>query len=167
MSDKMREAFEQEASVWSSNYSDKDESGNYRDRSVNAAWVTWQIAWQAALTEQPESEPVYQRLNRAGGGWDDIPKEDYDKVELWPGLHQLRILYTSPQPSAQVPEGFALVPEYRCADDVVTALYRRFKQWSEAGFGPDDVTWCEVKADIMALINETAPSIDRNDNDTE
>lgn len=38
------------------------------------------------------------------------------------------------------------------ADDVVTALYRRFKEWSKRGFGPDDVTWCEVKADIEKLI---------------
>lgn len=38
------------------------------------------------------------------------------------------------------------------ADEVVSRLYRRFKEWSRRGFGPEDVTWCEVKADVMALI---------------
>ena len=37
-------------------------------------------------------------------------------------------------------------------DGIITALYRRFKEWSKRGFGPEDVTWCEVKADILALI---------------
>jgi hypothetical protein len=37
-------------------------------------------------------------------------------------------------------------------DEIVTALYRRFKDWSKRGFGPDDVTWCEVRADVVALI---------------
>lgn len=39
------------------------------------------------------------------------------------------------------------------ADEIVTRLYRRFKDWSRRGFGPDDVTWCEVKADVMAMIS--------------
>lgn len=37
-------------------------------------------------------------------------------------------------------------------DEIVTRLYRRFKEWSKRGFGPDDVTWCEVKADVVAMI---------------
>jgi hypothetical protein len=37
------------------------------------------------------------------------------------------------------------------ADEIVTRLYRRFKEWSKRGFGPEDVTWCEVKADVIAL----------------
>lgn len=40
----------------------------------------------------------------------------------------------------------------KLADAVVTDLYRRFKEWSLRGFGPDDVTWCEVKADVEKLI---------------
>jgi hypothetical protein len=40
------------------------------------------------------------------------------------------------------------------ADAVVSRLYRRFKGWSQRGFGPEDVTWCEVKADVLALIRE-------------
>lgn len=40
----------------------------------------------------------------------------------------------------------------RSVDEIVTGLYRRFKDWSQRGFGPDDVTWCEVKADVIALI---------------
>ena len=42
------------------------------------------------------------------------------------------------------------------ADEIVTALYRRFKDWSKRGFGPDDVTWCEVKADVMQLVEGSA-----------
>lgn len=38
------------------------------------------------------------------------------------------------------------------ADAIVSSLYRRFKEWSKRGFGPEDVTWCEVKAEVEALI---------------
>jgi len=37
-------------------------------------------------------------------------------------------------------------------DEIVTRLYRRFKDWSKRGFGPEDVTWCEVKADIAEMV---------------
>jgi hypothetical protein len=37
-------------------------------------------------------------------------------------------------------------------DEIVTRLYRRFKDWSRRGFGPEDVTWCEVKEDISEMI---------------
>jgi hypothetical protein len=42
----------------------------------------------------------------------------------------------------------------RVADAVVSRLYRRFKDWSQRGFSAEDVTWCEVKADILAMIRE-------------
>jgi len=62
-------------------------------------------------------------------------------------------LYDSPVAQAgQAPAGYALVPDHPNADAIVTALYRRFKDWSARGFGPEDVTWCEVKADLLALI---------------
>jgi hypothetical protein len=51
------------------------------------------------------------------------------------------------------------VGDERAADAIVTALYRRFKDWSKRGFGPDDVTWCEVKADVMALVRGAAPVV--------
>jgi hypothetical protein len=44
------------------------------------------------------------------------------------------------------------------ADEIVTRLYRRFKDWSQRGFGPDDVTWCEVKADISEMIAHAVPA---------
>jgi hypothetical protein len=44
----------------------------------------------------------------------------------------------------------------RSVDEIVTSLYRRFKDWSNRGFGPEDVTWCEVKADVLAIIAELA-----------
>jgi len=43
------------------------------------------------------------------------------------------------------------------ADEIVSRLYRRFKDWSKRGFGPDDVTWCEVKADIEEMIRCVRP----------
>lgn len=36
-------------------------------------------------------------------------------------------------------------------NEIVSALYRRFKDWSMRGFTADDVTWCEVKAEIIKL----------------
>lgn len=56
-----------------------------------------------------------------------------------------------------VPEGWALVPDAENADEIVSRLYRRFKDWSNRGFGPDDVTWCEVKADVIAMIADSSP----------
>jgi hypothetical protein len=58
---------------------------------------------------------------------------------------------------AQAPSRDA-APAEKSADEIVTALYRRFKDWSKRGFGPDDVTWCEVKADVLALIGELGVS---------
>lgn len=37
-------------------------------------------------------------------------------------------------------------------DEIITRLYRRFKDWSNREFTADDVTWCEVKADVLELI---------------
>ncbi|WP_024767497.1 hypothetical protein [Pseudomonas nitroreducens] len=54
--------------------------------------------------------------------------------------------------AGHAPEGYTLVPEHAGVDAIVTALYRRFKDWSARGFGPEDVTWCEVKADLLALV---------------
>jgi len=39
------------------------------------------------------------------------------------------------------------------ADEIVTQMYRRFKDWSKRGFSADEVTWCEVKAEINQLIS--------------
>lgn len=55
-------------------------------------------------------------------------------------------------PAAQHAESGAPAPSAERVDAIVTGLYRRFKDWSKRGFGPDDVTWCEVKADVIALI---------------
>jgi hypothetical protein len=60
---------------------------------------------------------------------------------------------TRTAPSAPMEE------ELPAPDEIVTALYRRFKDWSKRGFGPDDVTWCEVKADVVALVAPYAERI--------
>lgn len=60
-------------------------------------------------------------------------------------------------PASPVPQGFVLVPDAANVDEIVSRLYRRFKDWSARGFGPDDVTWCEVKADIQAMIAKASP----------
>lgn len=51
----------------------------------------------------------------------------------------------------------AAQPDPASVDAIVSALYRRFKGWAARGFGPDDVTWCEVRADVLALIATAAP----------
>jgi hypothetical protein len=43
-------------------------------------------------------------------------------------------------------------------DEIVSQLYRRLKDWSKRGFGPDDVTWCEVRADVVALLASAEPA---------
>lgn len=53
--------------------------------------------------------------------------------------------------------GYWLVPVERGEasarlDALTTKLYRRFKDWNKRGFGPDDVTWCEVRADLAAML---------------
>jgi hypothetical protein len=42
------------------------------------------------------------------------------------------------------------------ADEIITRLFKRFREWSRRGFGPDDVTWCEVRDDILQLIDDSA-----------
>lgn len=82
---------------------------------------------------------------------------------LYDDLVELLAAHTQPPTAVPVqavvvPDGYVLVPRYDGADAVVSALYRRFKDWSKRGFGPDDVTWCEVKADIDALISSACLS---------
>lgn len=48
------------------------------------------------------------------------------------------------------------------ADRIVTSLYRKFKDWSKRGFGPEDVTWCEVKAEIVELL-AAQPSVQKDE----
>lgn len=99
---------------------------------------------RAALTQQPESEPGLWVRNLS----DPQPRAitDLKYRSVWEVDNNVPFIpmFKSPQPSAQVPEGQA--------DEIVTQLYRRFKDWSRRGFGPDDVTWCEVKADVIELL---------------
>jgi hypothetical protein len=45
-------------------------------------------------------------------------------------------------------------------DEIMTRIYRRFKDWSERKFTADDVTWCEVKADVLKIIEaRTKPEL--------
>jgi hypothetical protein len=69
----------------------------------------------------------------------------------------LRTAHPAPATSAGEADTTASVSGEARVDEIVTALYRRFKGWSKRGFGPDDVTWCEVKADVLALIAAAAP----------
>jgi len=52
-------------------------------------------------------------------------------------------------------------------DEIVTRLYRRFKDWSTRGFGPDDVTWCEVRADVAAMCSALSSVPAGNEGDWE
>lgn len=39
-------------------------------------------------------------------------------------------------------------------DEAVTKIYRMFKEWNKRGFTEDDVTWCEVRAEIVNVAKE-------------
>lgn len=54
---------------------------------------------------------------------------------------------------AAAPVAAQAQPDARTVDEIVSGLYRKFKEWSKRGFGPDDVTWCEVRAAVMELMN--------------
>ncbi|QRF55348.1 hypothetical protein [Variovorax paradoxus] len=43
-------------------------------------------------------------------------------------------------------------------NEIVSGLYRRFKDWSQRGFSAEDVTWCEVKADVIRLLATAPPA---------
>ncbi len=47
-------------------------------------------------------------------------------------------------------------PSEKSIDEAVTRLYRCFKGWSKQGFGPDDVTWCVVRAEVQAMLTASA-----------
>jgi hypothetical protein len=42
-------------------------------------------------------------------------------------------------------------------DEIMTRIYRRFKDWSQRKFSADDVTWCEVRADILEILQRHNP----------
>lgn len=83
---------------------------------------------------------------------------DYEVTNRYLGLLRARLAAGAPAGTPTIPQGYALVPEAADADEIVTRLYRRFKDWAARGFGPDDVTWCEVKADVLAMIAKGAPA---------
>jgi len=83
----------------------------------------------------------------------------YELPDTWSAddIHEHAVpLYTAPP---AVPDGYTVVPDDSRADEIVTRLFKRFRDWSERGFGPEDVTWCEVRADIVAMLTE-APQPD-------
>jgi len=43
-------------------------------------------------------------------------------------------------------------------DEIMSRIYRRFKDWSQRKFSADDVTWCEVRADILAILSRHLPA---------
>lgn len=65
-------------------------------------------------------------------------------------MQMMHPVVTSP---TSEPEAEPLAWDNERADEIVTELYRRFKDWSKRGFTSDDVSWCEVKANINELIS--------------
>lgn len=53
--------------------------------------------------------------------------------------------------AAQAVGGWQAMQDDPRVNEIVSALYRRFKDWSMRGFTADDVTWCEVKAEIIKM----------------
>ena len=37
-------------------------------------------------------------------------------------------------------------------DGAISAIYRTLKDWNRRGFGADDVTWCEVRAEVVKIV---------------
>jgi hypothetical protein len=102
-------------------------------------------AWVRNHFKYPKLEidpryPGYYADKLTAGAW-----------EAW----QERATFADPRPTQG---GWTVIPDYPGVDAIVSALYRRFKKWAARGFGPDDVTWCEVKADVLALIDAYAPT---------
>lgn len=94
--------------------------------------ATMLAAIQVAVRLQ--KEPDYDSLDEARMGWIDACNETVMK---------------------QPPNGWRMVPDDLRADEIVSRMFLRFRDWSRKGFGPEDVTWCEVRADVLALIHGT------------
>ena len=60
--------------------------------------------------------------------------------------------------STEAPSGWLDLQDDPRVNEIVSGLYRRFKDWSQRGFSAEDVTWCEVKADVIRLITATPPA---------
>lgn len=60
--------------------------------------------------------------------------------------------------STEAPAGWLELQDDPRVNEIVSGLYRRFKDWSQRGFSAEDVTWCEVKADVIRLIAATPPA---------
>ncbi len=60
--------------------------------------------------------------------------------------------------STDAPAGWLELQDDPRVNEIVSGLYRRFKDWSQRGFSAEDVTWCEVKADVIRLIAATPPA---------
>lgn len=180
--DEMREAFEAvhiELNHVSPNGGglDFDKIGRYFEPDTHDAWMLWQACaqWQASRQAVVQSEAL-RLLAEVFDAWENGDPcnecdENGETIGSYLGMafrlddetfnaccdllnnHYPKIKNAAPaQNAVGVPDGYALVPKYSQTDDIVTALYRRFKDWSQRGFGPDDVTWCDVKADVLAII---------------
>lgn len=97
---------------------------------------------------------------------DTLAAYETDYGEALPDDHELgRIDDSRGSPSFRIRVGHirqlassvGKVEPVHSVDEIVTRLYRRFKSWSQRGFGPDDVTWCEVKADVLEMIRAFTP----------
>ncbi|MER9176685.1 hypothetical protein NKH72_24290 [Mesorhizobium sp. M0955] len=110
-------------------------------------------AYLATLTKSSPVEAVAPvAWLAAGPGWKRVVIYKEAAEKLCADFGEISPLYLAPALSN--PEAPGRV------DAIVSSLYRRFKDWSKKGFGPDDVTWCEVKADIISIIasNPEAPA---------
>ncbi|WP_314435826.1 hypothetical protein [Massilia timonae] len=103
------------------------------------------------MTTTPSPElPDLDRLVR----YDSFETDEGDELRIEPTGRWVRFddVESLLARLAQHAESVAPAPDAERVDAIVTGLYRRFKDWSKRGFSADDVTWCEVKADVIALI---------------
>ncbi|KQQ40412.1 hypothetical protein ASF61_06555 [Duganella sp. Leaf126] len=106
------------------------------------------MPYELAMADEISRRQFHSRALEAA---DRVQRAERENAEL-------RAQLAAHAPALAAPAGYTLVPVHAGADEIVSALYRRFRAWCGRGFGPDDVTWCEVKADVLALIAATPPT---------
>jgi hypothetical protein len=138
----------------------------HTEEEATTAWnrraqATGEPPWQAISNKATELQREAREATASGN--EDKPwiTDGRTRSLVERLFHALGDVQWALQTYAPPATGEPVAADESNVDQIVTALYRRFKEWSERGFGPDDVTWCEVKADVVALLaaSPAAPDV--------
>jgi len=108
-----------------------------------------QFREQCAKAANEAGELAIKRRNSA-----NITTQDWLYFD---GKHQASLQIEAVIRAMPLPEDEQQTRHFKNGDEIITSLYRRFKDWSKRGFSADDVTWCEVRAEVYSLINMPIP----------